>query len=202
MVLFSGYPHDPRPRRAIDALLGEGMTVELICLADEGMPKHESRDLLDVRRVSITRERGGKFSYAYRYSAFILASSLILAWRSLRRRYDLVYVHNMPDVLVVSALIPKTLGAKVILDQHDPMPELATTIFGMDEGSLAVRVIQTAGKMEPCTGGLSDHGQRCMQKTIRRAKLSSREDWRRDECSGRGDISSSGRDAHTTPETS
>ncbi len=146
MVLFSGYPHDPRPRRAIEALLGEGMTVELICLADEGLPKHETRDLLDVRRVSITRERGGKVSYAYRYSAFILVSSLILAWRSLLRRYDLVYVHNMPDVLVVSALIPKTLGAKVILDQHDPMPELATTIFGMDEGSLAVRIIKQLEK--------------------------------------------------------
>ena len=52
----------------------------------------------------------------------------------------------MPDVLVVSALIPKTLGAKVILDQHDPMPELATTIFGMDEGSLAVRIIKQLEK--------------------------------------------------------
>ena len=142
MVLFSSYPHDPRPRRAIDALLGEGMTVDLICLKEENSPKHESLDRLDVRRVAITQERGGKFSYVYRYSSFILVSALILAWRSLRRRYDLVYVHNMPDVLVVSALIPKTLGAKVILDQHDPMPELATTIFGVDEQSLAVRIIK------------------------------------------------------------
>ena len=30
----------------------------------------------------------------------------------------------MPDFLVFSALIPKLLGAKVVLDLHDPMPEL------------------------------------------------------------------------------
>jgi glycosyltransferase involved in cell wall biosynthesis len=146
MVLFSTYPYDPRPRRAVDALISEGMAIELICLADDGAPKHESRDRFDVRRISITHERGGKFSYAYRYSAFILVSAAILAWRSLWRRYDLVYVHNMPDVLVVSALIPKALGAKVILDQHDPMPELATTIFGVKENSLAVRLIRMLEK--------------------------------------------------------
>lgn len=146
MVLFSGYPHDPRPRRAIDALLGEGMTVELICLADETAPKRESRDRLDVRRVSITQERGGMFSYVYRYSTFIFASTVILASRSLRRPYDLIYVHNMPDVLVASALIPKALGAKVILDQHDPMPELAMTIFNLKEHSFGVWVIRKLEK--------------------------------------------------------
>ena len=35
----------------------------------------------------------------------------------------------MPDVLVFSALVPKAFGAKVILDLHDPMPELMQTIF-------------------------------------------------------------------------
>ncbi len=59
-----------------------------------------------------------------------------LFWHGARfkRRYDLVYVHNMPDILVASALVPKLLGAKVILDQHDPMPELMMTIFGLDQG--------------------------------------------------------------------
>jgi hypothetical protein len=41
-----------------------------------------------------------------------------LASRSLTRRYDLVHVHNMPDVLVFGATVPKLLGARVILDLH------------------------------------------------------------------------------------
>jgi glycosyltransferase involved in cell wall biosynthesis len=48
----------------------------------------------------------------------------------------------MPDVLVASALFPKMLGSKVILDQHDPMAELMTTIFNLDANSLSVRLIK------------------------------------------------------------
>ncbi len=141
MVLFSTYPADPRPRRAADALLKEGASVELICLGDGKTPKREVQNGIDVRRVAIKHRRGGKLDYAYQYCAFILISSFIVAWRSLKRRYHLVYVHNMPDVLVLSALIPKMLGAKAILDQHDPMPELMKTIYSLDENSLSVKLI-------------------------------------------------------------
>jgi glycosyltransferase involved in cell wall biosynthesis len=48
----------------------------------------------------------------------------------------------MPDILILSALLPKLFGAKVILDQHDPMPELMQTIFNMEERSLGVRTIR------------------------------------------------------------
>jgi glycosyltransferase involved in cell wall biosynthesis len=48
----------------------------------------------------------------------------------------------MPDILVLSAVVPKVLGAKVILDQHDPMPELMTTIFNLDKRSFGVRFIE------------------------------------------------------------
>jgi glycosyltransferase involved in cell wall biosynthesis len=39
-------------------------------------------------------------------------------------------------------LIPKTLGAKVVLDQHDPMPELMMTIFGASPESRSVRLLK------------------------------------------------------------
>ncbi len=146
MVTFSSYPADPRPRRAADTLLKEGMRVDLICLGDEQQPRREVLGGLDIFRIPITHRRGGKLAYAYNYSAFILISASILAFRSLRRRYDLVYVHNMPDILVLSSLVPKALGAKVILDLHDPMPELMTTIFNLDKESLIVRLMQRLEK--------------------------------------------------------
>src|SRR5208282_275358 len=146
MVVFSSYPADPRPRRAAEALLKEGMHVDLICEAEEKLPKRENISGMEIIRVPIKHHRGGKLSYAYQYSAFILISASLLAWCSLRRRYDLVYIHNMPDVLVFSALLPKALGAKVILDQHDPMPELMMTIFNLEEDSLGVRVIRKLEK--------------------------------------------------------
>lgn len=142
MIVFSSYPFDPRPRRAADALTKAGAIVEYICLADANLPRREVSNGIDVRRVAVTHRRGGKVDYILQYSAFILFCTAILAWRSVRRRYDLVYVHNMPDVLVVCALLPKLLGAKVVLDMHDPMPELMTTIFGFPEESFVVHLMK------------------------------------------------------------
>lgn len=146
MVMFSYYPDDPRPRRAVDALVREGMHVDLVCLREARAPGREILDGIEVLRVPIKRRRSGKLAYAYQYSAFIVVSAIILAWRALTRGYDLVYVHNMPDILVVSSLIPKALGAKVILDLHDPMPELMTTIFGLGKDSSSVRLMSRIEK--------------------------------------------------------
>jgi len=142
IVVLSAYPFDPRPRRSADVLVRQGMSVDYICIADGKAPWREETNGINVFRVPIDHQRGGKLGYAYQYSAFILASAAILAARSRRHRYDLIFVNNMPDILVVSALLPKLFGAKVILDLHDPMPELMMTIFGKDPVSKSVRLLK------------------------------------------------------------
>jgi glycosyltransferase involved in cell wall biosynthesis len=146
VVLFSFYPNDPRPRRALEAMAREGMLVDLICLRGEGSPVREVQGNVEVLRIPLKRHRGGMLVYLYQYAAFIFLSSVILAWRSLIRGYDLVHVHNMPDVLVISALVPKMLGAKVILDLHDPMAELMMTIFKLEKESWSVRLLRRIEK--------------------------------------------------------
>src|SRR5678810_277782 len=143
MVLFSYYPSDPRPRRAAEALADAGMAVDLICLRESPEdPKTGSLGGVEIRRVPISRRRGGILGYLYQYLAFLLVSSSIIISRSIfRRRYDLVYVHNMPDFLVLSGLVPKLFGAKVILDLHDPMPELMQTIFSLPPTANGVRLL-------------------------------------------------------------
>lgn len=143
VVVFSHYPSDPRPRRAAEALSRLGMNVEVICLRqDKGEPRRETREGIRIRRVSLKRRRGGKFSYVFQYAAFLLISLVLLAFRSVRGRYHLVHVHNMPDILVFAAVVPKVFGSKVILDLHDPMPELMTTIFGLAPESFGVRLLK------------------------------------------------------------
>jgi glycosyltransferase involved in cell wall biosynthesis len=123
------------------------MTVDLICLRENGEnAKQERTNGVNVRRVPIARRRGGVLGYFYQYSAFLMASSALIALQSLKKRYDLVYVHNMPDFLVLSGLLPKALGAKVILDLHDPMPELMRTIFGLSEDAKSVRLLRLLEK--------------------------------------------------------
>jgi glycosyltransferase involved in cell wall biosynthesis len=52
----------------------------------------------------------------------------------------------MPDVLVFSAIVPKLRGARILLDLHDPVPELMETIFDLPSGSAAVRALRTLEK--------------------------------------------------------
>lgn len=153
MVTFSSYPSDPRPRRAADALAQEGMHVEVICLREPRGPKCAIVNSVRVLRLSLEHRRSSFISYAYNYSAFIFISAIVLAARTLTRKYDLVYVHNMPDILVFSSLIPKAFGAKVILDMHDPMPELMMTIFGCHKKSVIVQLLK---RLEAWSMGMAD----------------------------------------------
>jgi glycosyltransferase involved in cell wall biosynthesis len=147
VLLFSEYPADPRPRRAAEVLIREGVSVDVICLQGSlEEPKRETIDGVDIFRVPLQRRRGSKIGYIFQYGAFVLASFIFLCRRSLSKRYDLVHVHNMPDVLVFSALVPKLLGAKVMLDLHDPMPELMLTIFKLQPQSRSVRLLKLLEK--------------------------------------------------------
>lgn len=147
VLLFSYYPDDPRPRRAAEALVAEGVMVDLLCLQKtKSEPRRETINGINIFRVPLRRRRRGKGRYIGQYSLFILRSFFFLAVRSIRRRYDFVHVHNMPDVLIFSAVVPKALGAKLILDLHDPMPELMQTIFALPEESGSVRLLKRLEK--------------------------------------------------------
>ena len=141
VVSYSNFPGDPRPRRAAETCVQAGMRVEVICLMDEGSAKRDTFKGIEIDRIPIKHSRSSKFGYMFRYGLFILMAAAKLAGRSLTRRYHIVHIHNMPDVLVLTALVPKCLGAKVILDLHDPMPELMMTIFKLQRESYAVRAM-------------------------------------------------------------
>jgi glycosyltransferase involved in cell wall biosynthesis len=154
VVLYSYYESDPRPRREAEALAGAGMTVDVICLRpNSAQPRRTTLNGVSVHHVSLRRRRGGKLLYMLQYGWFLLASfALLTAW-SRRRRYDLVHVHNMPDFLVFSALVPRWRGAKIILDLHDPMPELFQSIFGLP---VSHRVVRALKAIERWSTGFAD----------------------------------------------
>jgi glycosyltransferase involved in cell wall biosynthesis len=142
IVVLSSYPQDPRPRRVADAFVQQGMHVDYICSSDGVSPSRETVNGTHVFRIPIIHKRGGKLKYIYEYSAFILASAAILLKRSLRKKYDLIYINNMPDVLVACALPHKLMGTRVILDMHDPMPELMATIFNASPKGKSIRLLK------------------------------------------------------------
>jgi len=154
VILYSYYASDPRPRREAEALSRAGEEVDVICLRkDRSEPAFENIHGVNVYRIPLKRRRAGKLTYIFQYACFLAASFTLLALWSLKKRYRLVHVHNMPDFLVFSGLIPRLRGAKIILDLHDPMPELFRSIYHLQEDHLIVRWLK---KMERNSIGFAD----------------------------------------------
>jgi glycosyltransferase involved in cell wall biosynthesis len=142
VLLYSDCPGDPRPTREAEALAEAGMDVEMICVRYGDQPSNESHKGIQVTRLGVLRKRKGKVTYIFQYLLFTLLAFFIASARALTRKYAIVHVHNMPDFLVFAAAVPRLLGAKIILDLHDPMPEVFMSIFQKPESHRWVRLLK------------------------------------------------------------
>ena len=141
MVVCSHYPDDPRPRREAEALVAAGHSVDILCLRRAGKKPVEEIAGVTARRLPMDRRRGSKIRYILEYAAFMLLAGLWLSALHLRRRYHVVHIHNMPDVLVFTALLPRLTGSRIVLDLHDPTPEVYQTKFGIRPDGRAFRIL-------------------------------------------------------------
>jgi len=142
MVAFTDYTTDTRIRREAEALADRGDAVDMICLREEGKEKVRMCRGVRLFQVSKGRYRGSStLTYLVKYVEFFLLASVWLALSHLRKPYHVIQVHTLPDFMVFVAIIPKLLGAKVILDVHDLMPELYQTKFGLDQSHWLLRFI-------------------------------------------------------------
>ncbi|MFW6116106.1 MAG: glycosyltransferase family 4 protein [bacterium] len=143
MVVHAYYPLlETRVEREALALIDQGIEVDVICLRREDEEPTSIADGVRVHRLPVQRHRGsGMLMYLLEYLAFLVLAFLRLTRLHLRRHYDVVQVHNLPDFLVFAALVPKLTGAKVILDLHDLMPEFYAERFQRPMTSWPVRLI-------------------------------------------------------------
>lgn len=147
MVVFSSYPMDVRVRREAEALTKEGMKVDVICRTSRGeLPKEDVRGVTTYR-VKLNRRRSGKIGYIWEYIYFFMRAFLKVTMLNFSRRYDIVHVHNMPDFLVFTSIIPKLFGTKVILDLHDPMPELFAALFKTRNDHFSIKLLKRIEKL-------------------------------------------------------
>jgi len=125
----------------VDALVQAGHEVDVICMRRPGEPRFESRGHVTAHRVPISTRRAGRVNYVIQYGAFFAVASVLVAVLHLRRRFDVVQVNSMPDSLVFSAIVPRLLGARVLLDLHECMPEFYAVKFGVGLRHPAVRIV-------------------------------------------------------------
>ena len=138
MVVYAHYSRDARVRRYAESLARKGHLVDIICLRENYKPVHKNIRLV---MFPLPRIRINLVWYLLEYSLFFIFAFCMLTWRTLVRKYLLIHVHNMPDFLVFTAFIPKLSGSRIILDMHDPMPELLMTKYRLKRENWLVRLV-------------------------------------------------------------
>jgi len=142
VIVFSYFPEDPRVKRETDALVQEKMQVVVLCLSHDYEEKEEVIHGMRIIRMNLQRKRHTKFRYMFEYIAFISWATIKTIRLSFNRKFDLIHVHNMPDILVMTSVYPRIFGAKVILDLHDPMPEVFMSKYNMNRSHFIIRFLE------------------------------------------------------------
>ncbi len=143
LVVYSDYVTDTRVIREAEALaVRRDYTVDVICLRGDRSGKSTVRRGVHVIPLRMDRYRGTHMiRFFVSYAHFFIRAFLYLSWHHIRKRYDIVQVHNIPDCLVFAALLPKWMGARIILDVRDPMPEGFMVKFGVSVRHPITRII-------------------------------------------------------------
>jgi glycosyltransferase involved in cell wall biosynthesis len=142
MLAYSFYESDTRILQYASALARRGDTVDVIALRHEGKPAFEVLDGVRVFRIQPrSRSRENRAGYLFQVLRFMVHSAAILTRRQLSVRYDVIHVHSVPDFLVLAAIVPKLLGAGIILDIHDILPEFYASKFNLPSTSLTYRFL-------------------------------------------------------------
>lgn len=125
VITYDWYPYEVRALRLSEAAANAGNEVHVVSLRLPGEKRYEVHNGVRVHRMPLSRGVGGSLPKTIaQWVWFMLLAAFTITRLHLRRRFDVIHAHNMPDFLVFAALIPRLLGAKVILDVQDVSPEL------------------------------------------------------------------------------
>lgn len=148
MLSYSFYENDNRVIRYAETLARDGDLVDVVTLGHKG---EERRSVL--RGVSIykiqyrIKDEDSPLTYLRRIFTFILKATIFLGFMQVWKRYDVLHVHSVPDFLVFAGLAPKLMGAKIVLDIHDLLPEFYDSKFKCGSGSLVFRSLRLVEKL-------------------------------------------------------
>jgi glycosyltransferase involved in cell wall biosynthesis len=145
MVTYSDFTTDARVSRYANALAQRGDDVDVFALNTlRGQAPSSSSNGVNLFCLGERHSKKEKsaVSYLLPILRFLGAASARVARNHWRRPYDLFHIHNMPDFLILAAAWPRALGAKVILDIHDIVPEFYASKFNITDQSSVVRVLK------------------------------------------------------------
>lgn len=139
MLTHSVYARDIRVRRYSEYLAEEGHCVDIVCLGTEDTTPQSSNPNIKVYPLPFSRSRHEGLGLMVNWLLTALMMGVLSTILEARRSYHIVHVHNMPDFLVFCPLLSRLRGVPVILNIHDPQPELARSKLGVSPGHVSIR---------------------------------------------------------------
>jgi glycosyltransferase involved in cell wall biosynthesis len=143
-VAYTHAATDSRVRRHCETLARHDWRVFQLGLAagDDKVVGRLNEVILVRKRQS--RYRGSRLlRYAWGYLSFLVWARLVLRRLARRRRVAVVQANNIPNFVVWAAAGLRRSGTKVILDIHDPVPELfQSKFFNMRGAALGMRALR------------------------------------------------------------
>ena len=154
-LAYTFYENDNRVIRYAEALAERGCEVDVVALRRPGQRRVDVSGNVRVFRIQ-RRAINEKNALAYLLKIlwFFFKSGGLLTLRHLRKQYDVVHVHNVPDFLIFAAAVPRLMGARLVLDIHDILPELYAGKFGAAEDSAVFRALL---RVERSSCAFADH---------------------------------------------
>lgn len=132
MIAYTKYSIDGRVRLEAESLVNWGHKVIFLVVKEAAKARTYSLHGVTVKELGVQIYGGkGQLRYLLSYVTFLVLAFVACTRLFIQSRIDVVHVHNMPDVLVFAALIPRLFGCKLILDVHDTVPETYVAKFGI-----------------------------------------------------------------------
>ena len=174
-VVQNVYDFDPRVRRKAEALVAAGFSVDVLALRPSDGKKSYVLNGVNVRTVSLGKKRGSLARYFLEYATFFLWTFVRVTLQMLRRRYAVIDVNSLPDFLIFAPVLARWMGAKLILDLHEIMPEFYMSKYRhcgeLVDGSPA----EIPGENQRQICRPRDHDQRADRGSSRKSRAASLE---------------------------
>jgi glycosyltransferase involved in cell wall biosynthesis len=148
MIVYSLFENDSRVHRYTESLIDQGHEVDVLALARDGQTGEAWIDSVHLYRITKRDfQETTALSYLTRLTQFFIKSFWVCSRLHLKRRYDLIHYHNVPDFGVFCTLLPKLMGCPVILDIHDLVPEFYMRKFDAREPQPVIRILKWVEKL-------------------------------------------------------
>ena len=142
-IVQNYYEIDPRVQRKANCVLAAGYSVDVIALQGSSQTgKAYEVNGVRVYPLKVNKRRGSAFQYILEYLVFFILAFIKVTVLMFKRHYQIIDINTLPDFLVFSAMIPKILGAKIVLDMHEVMPEFYMSKFNVAEDHWMIRMIK------------------------------------------------------------